>query len=140
MAGQRRQTAMRSAAASASTCAILCGVYAVGVVRAEPIDWNAIAQCESGGNWSADTGNGRYGGLQISQATWESNGGVGSPAAAAPQEQIWVADRIMARQGPGAWPKCAASTGATVPGSVTYLLTRLRGATGTACLIPIKCF
>lgn len=49
--------------------------------KADDIDWDAIAQCESGGNWAANTGNGLYGGLQISQATWDSNGGVGSPAA-----------------------------------------------------------
>lgn len=45
--------------------------------KADDIDWDAIAQCESGGNWAANTGNGLYGGLQISQATWDSNGGVG---------------------------------------------------------------
>lgn len=70
--------------------------------KADDIDWDAIAQCESGGNWAANTGNGLYGGLQISQATWDSNGGVGSPAAASPQQQIEVADNIMKTQGPGA--------------------------------------
>ena len=44
-------------------------------------NWDAMAQCESGGNWSADTGNGHYGGLQFSPSTWAANGGVGSPAA-----------------------------------------------------------
>lgn len=55
--------------------------------KAEDVDSQAIAQCESGGNWAADTGNGLYGGLQISQATWNANGDVGSPAAASPQQQ-----------------------------------------------------
>ncbi|BCO35823.1 resuscitation-promoting factor [Mycobacterium heckeshornense] len=82
-----------------------------GVANADTVNWDAVAQCESGGNWAADTGNGHYGGLQISQATWDANGGVGSPADASRQEQIRVANRILASQGPGAWPKCANSGG-----------------------------
>lgn len=82
-----------------------------GVANADTVNWDAIAQCESGGNWSADTGNGHYGGLQISPATWAANGGVGSPAQATRQQQIAVADRILATQGVGAWPKCGADSG-----------------------------
>lgn len=78
-----------------------------GVANAESANWDALAQCESGGNWSANTGNGFYGGLQILQTTWDENGGVGSPAKASKQEQKRVADRILATQGPGAWPKCS---------------------------------
>ncbi|EUA42482.1 transglycosylase-like domain protein [Mycobacterium xenopi 4042] len=72
-----------------------------GIANADTVNWDAVAQCESGGNWAADTGNGHYGGLQISQATWDANGGVGSPADASRQEQIRVANRILARQGAG---------------------------------------
>lgn len=79
-----------------------------GVAGADTVNWDAIAQCESGGNWAANTGNGRYGGLQISQATWTAHGGLGSPATASRDQQIQVANRIMASQGPGAWPTCAA--------------------------------
>jgi hypothetical protein len=82
-----------------------------GTANADTINWDAVAQCESGGNWAADTGNGHYGGLQISQATWDANGGVGSPADASRDEQIRVANRILASQGSGAWPKCASSSG-----------------------------
>ena len=81
--------------------------FSAGAARADSANWDALAQCESGGNWSANTGNGFYGGLQILQTTWDENGGVGSPAKASKQEQKRVADRILATQGPGAWPKCS---------------------------------
>lgn len=103
----------------------------VGDARAESVDWQAIAQCESGGNWAADTGNGLYGGLQISQAAWNANGGVGSPAAASPQQQIEVADRIMETEGPSAWPKCSSCSRGTSPvGSLKHVLTFLADEDG----------
>lgn len=77
-----------------------------GVAYAEGMDWDAVAQCESGGNWSANTGNGFYGGLQFKQSTWAENGGVGNPANASREQQIAVANRVLATQGPEAWPKC----------------------------------
>ncbi|MGW4099769.1 transglycosylase family protein [Mycobacterium sp. NPDC004974] len=77
---------------------------------AEP-NWDAMAQCESGGNWSADTGNGFYGGLQFTPATWASHGGTGSPAAASREEQIRVARNVMQTQGLGAWPVCGGPIG-----------------------------
>ena len=77
-----------------------------GVAYADGMDWDAVAQCESGGNWRADTGNGFYGGLQFKQSTWDENGGVGNPANASRDQQIAVANRVLATQGPGAWPKC----------------------------------
>jgi len=82
-----------------------------GVAHAELMNWDAVAQCESGGNWNANTGNGAYGGLQFKQATWNAYGGVGNPANASKQQQIAVADRVLAGQGPGAWPKCASAGG-----------------------------
>ncbi|WP_407689641.1 transglycosylase family protein [Mycobacterium sp. HUMS_1102779] len=124
----------------AAGLAVVVAAASIAPVRAAPIDWNALAQCESGGNWSANTGNGHYGGLQISEATWLANGGLGSPATSPPQEQIRVANNIMATQGPAAWPKCATSTGAVVPGSITYILTHLQGAAGRPCVNPLKCF
>ena len=77
-----------------------------GVAYAEAMDWDAVAQCESGGNWNADTGNGFYGGLQFKPSTWAENGGVGNPAYASRDQQIAVANRVLATQGPEAWPKC----------------------------------
>ena len=77
---------------------------------AEP-NWDAIAQCESGGNWAENTGNGHYGGLQFSPATWAANGGVGSPAEASREEQIAVARNVLQTQGLGAWPVCGGPVG-----------------------------
>lgn len=79
---------------------------ATGVAHADSINWDAVAECESGNDWDADTGNGFYGGLQFKQSTWDENGGVGSPADASREQQIAVAERVLASQGPQAWPKC----------------------------------
>ena len=74
-------------------------------------NWDGVAQCESGGNWSINTGNGYYGGLQFSQSTWEGYGG-GDYAAradlASKDQQIDIAERTLASQGVGAWPVCGA--------------------------------
>jgi hypothetical protein len=75
-------------------------------------DWDAVALCESGGNWSIDTGNGYYGGLQFSPSTWLSfGGGAYAPRAdlATEAEQIAVAEKVLAVQGAGAWPTCGRS-------------------------------
>jgi hypothetical protein len=82
-----------------------------GTARADSMNWDAVAQCESGGNWAANTGNGHFGGLQFKQATWSSNGGFGSPVNASREEQIRVAENVLASQGPKAWPKCSALGG-----------------------------
>lgn len=69
--------------------------------------WDRIAQCESGGNWHANTGNGYYGGLQFSLGTWRAHGGVGRPDQASREQQIAVAERVRkASGGYGAWPHC----------------------------------
>jgi LysM repeat protein len=76
------------------------------------VNWSAIAACESGGNWSASTGNGFSGGLQFTQQTWVGyGGGQYAPSAnlAAPAQQIAVAQRVLAGQGIGAWPVCGAN-------------------------------
>jgi len=73
------------------------------------VNWSAIAACESGGNWSANTGNGFYGGLQFTEQTWLAYGGgqyASSANLATPAEQIAVAERVLAGQGIGAWPVC----------------------------------
>lgn len=77
-------------------------------------DWDELAECESGGNWSTNTGNGYYGGAQFSQSTWEAYGGTAyAPRAdlATREQQIAVAEKTLASQGYGAWPGCSASTG-----------------------------
>lgn len=76
--------------------------------------WDSIAQCESGGNWAINTGNGYQGGLQFNSQTWSAYGG-GEYAASADQasreQQIAVAEKVQAAQGWGAWPACTASLG-----------------------------
>jgi len=74
--------------------------------HADSVNWDAVAACESGGNWAINTGNGYYGGLQFSMGTWRSNGGSGAPHAASREEQIRVAENVLASQGIGAWPSC----------------------------------
>jgi LysM repeat protein len=73
--------------------------------------WDRLAQCESGGNWSTNTGNGFYGGLQFTQSSWRAAGGSGSPQNASRSEQIRVAQRLQQMQGWGAWPVCSSKAG-----------------------------
>ena len=74
--------------------------------------WDQLAQCESGGNWAINTGNGYYGGLQFNLGTWQSYGGTGLPSEHSRETQIAVATRLRdASGGYGPWPGCAASLG-----------------------------
>jgi hypothetical protein len=70
------------------------------------VNWDAVAACESGGNWGTATGNGYYGGLQFTMGTWRANGGSGSPQHASREEQIRVAENVLHSQGIKAWPVC----------------------------------
>ncbi|MHC3475119.1 transglycosylase family protein [Streptomyces sp. 7R007] len=77
--------------------------------------WDRIAQCESGGNWHINTGNGYYGGLQFSAGTWRAYGGTAyapTAAQATREQQIAVATKVQQAQGWGAWPVCSARAGA----------------------------
>jgi hypothetical protein len=76
------------------------------VHQAYSVNWDAIAQCESGGNWAVNTGNGYQGGLQFTASTWRANGGSGSANNASREEQIRVAENVLHSQGIGAWPVC----------------------------------
>ncbi|WP_328981902.1 transglycosylase family protein [Streptomyces mirabilis] len=103
----------------ATRVATLAGV--TGVAIAAPLmaagnasaatasQWDAVAQCESGGNWSINTGNGYYGGLQFSASTWAAYGGTAYAATAnqaSKSQQITVGEKVLAAQGKGAWPTC----------------------------------
>ncbi|WP_033442979.1 LysM peptidoglycan-binding domain-containing protein [Saccharothrix sp. NRRL B-16314] len=80
---------------------------AAGTANAQSgVNWDAVAACESGGNWSINTGNGYYGGLQFLPSTWTSHGGSGMPHQASRDEQIRIAENVMKTQGIGAWPVC----------------------------------
>ena len=73
--------------------------------------WDKLAQCESGGNWSINSGNGYYGGIQFNASTWHAFGGEGLPHQASRSEQIAVAERTLAAQGWNAWPACSRKMG-----------------------------
>jgi LysM repeat protein len=73
--------------------------------------WDRLAQCESGGNWAINTGNGYYGGLQFSIRTWQAVGGVGYPHQASREEQITRGQILQARSGWGQWPACSTKLG-----------------------------
>jgi hypothetical protein len=86
--------------------------YSGGSYSGGGVNWDAIAACESGGNWGTSTGNGFSGGLQFSQGTWNAYGGgqyAGTAAGASRSQQIAVAQRVLAGQGIGAWPVCGAN-------------------------------
>jgi nucleoid-associated protein YgaU len=78
---------------------------------ADGATWDALAQCESGGDWNINTGNGYSGGLQFAPGTWAANGGSGSAADASRAEQIAVAENVLDSQGWGAWPACSSKLG-----------------------------
>ena len=73
--------------------------------------WDRLAECESGGNWSINTGNGYYGGLQFSLQTWRAYGGSGMPHENSREGQIAIAEKVQAGQGWGAWPSCSRKLG-----------------------------
>jgi Transglycosylase-like domain len=73
--------------------------------------WDQLAECESGGNWSINTGNGYYGGLQFSESSWHAVGGSGLPHQHSREEQIKRGEMLQAQQGWGAWPSCSAKLG-----------------------------
>jgi LysM repeat protein len=73
--------------------------------------WDKLAECESGGSWDTNTGNGFSGGLQFTPSTWSAFGGSGSPEGASKAEQISVAEKVLEGQGWGAWPSCSSQLG-----------------------------
>jgi LysM repeat protein len=103
-----RARTLRGGAIALGAAAIGVGVLATPAAAAEH-DWSGVAQCESGGNWHINTGNGYYGGLQFGSPTWLGHGGGEfAPRAdlATPGQQVAVAERVLLTQGIGAWPHC----------------------------------
>jgi hypothetical protein len=98
------------------------GIALAGHAAAAPdSEWDRVAACESGGNWGINTGNGYHGGLQFSQGTWAAHGG-GEYASSANQatrdQQIAIAERVLATQGRGAWPVCGRGLSGATPRNV----------------------
>ena len=104
---------------AAVTEVVLVGTKERSTPTPPPIDtsgdggvWDQLAECESGGNWAINTGNGYYGGLQFSVGTWQAYGGSGYPHQNSKAEQIRIATKVRdARGGYGDWPACAAKLG-----------------------------
>jgi len=120
----------------AIVAAPVAGLAAAGTASAAtPSTWDAVAQCESSGNWAANTGNGFYGGLQFTPSTWAAFGGT-QYAASADQategQQITVAENVLAAQGPGAWPVCGPEAGLTAGGPAADVTTTTTPTTTTA--------
>ncbi len=101
----------RTAAALAIGGAVAATLSMPAANAVDGATWDALAQCESGGNWSINTGNGFYGGLQFTQQSWNGVGMSGSPATASRAQQIEAGERLLAIQGWGAWPACSAKLG-----------------------------
>ncbi|WP_369138885.1 transglycosylase family protein [Modestobacter versicolor] len=114
----RARTLLRGGAVTLGAAAVGIGVLAAPASAAEH-DWTGVAQCESGGNWQINTGNGYYGGLQFSSSTWLAfGGGAYAPRAdlATPAQQVEIAEAVLVGQGVGAWPTCGKRlTGGTTP-------------------------
>ncbi len=116
------------ATAAVAGAGVTIPLFAAGAAHASSVNWDAVAQCESGGNWAINTGNGFYGGLQFTHSTWLSyGGGAYAPNAnqASRTEQIAIAEKVLAGQGIGAWPVCG-PRGYTSGG--TYTTTNANGA------------
>ncbi|OBI75554.1 resuscitation-promoting factor RpfA [Mycolicibacterium fortuitum] len=128
MSGRHRKPASSSSAKNvakiAFTGAVLGGsglALAGQAMAATDGEWDQVARCESGGNWAINTGNGYHGGLQFSPSTWSSNGGgeyAPSAFMATKEQQIAVAERVLARQGKGAWPVCGRGLSGSTPRNV----------------------
>ena len=104
---------LRATGVTGAVVALTVGTASVSRAASEST-WNRVAECESSGNWSINTGNGYYGGLQFSQSTWEAYGGrayASRADLASRAQQILVAEKVLAGQGPGAWPVCGARAG-----------------------------
>lgn len=108
-----RSTAVVLASVTVAAAAV---VGIADTASASSVNWDAIAQCESGGNWHINTGNGFYGGLQFTSGTWRGYGGTQYASRAdlaSREQQIAVAEKVLVGQGIGAWPVCGKRGGSS---------------------------
>lgn len=111
---KKTHSRMTRLAASAVTVGAAVSIMAPTAGAAPYSDWDRLAQCEAGGNWAINTGNGFYGGLQFTPGTWRAYGGTEYaplPHQATREQQIAIAEKTLAGQGWGAWPACSARLG-----------------------------
>ncbi|MBV6703132.1 LysM peptidoglycan-binding domain-containing protein [Kitasatospora aureofaciens] len=120
-ATKRNRVRMAVVAGAAVAALPVAGLVTATSASAAPVStWDAVAQCESGGNWAINTGNGFYGGLQFTSSTWAAYGGTAYAAQAnqaTKGQQIAVAEKVLASQGAGAWPVCSVKAGLTKGGA-----------------------
>jgi LysM repeat protein len=135
-----KQVAARVPVAAGAT-AVGLGILSSPAHAAGSHDWTGVAQCESGGNWHINTNNGFYGGLQFTNSTWAGYGGTAFAARAdlaTPDQQVQIAEKVLAGQGVGAWPVC----GAHLTGGTTAAAAAAQPATPapvkTATPAPVK--
>jgi LysM repeat protein len=105
----RTKHALAGVPVAAGATVVGLSVLSTPAQAATTHDWTGVAQCESGGHWDINTGNGYYGGLQFSQQTWAGYGGTSLAARAdlaTPAEQVQIAEKVLVGQGVGAWPTC----------------------------------
>jgi resuscitation-promoting factor RpfA len=129
----------RTVARVAFAGAVIATPIAIAAPAANAADWDKLAQCESSGNWSTNTGNGYSGGLQFSPSTWAAYGGTkyaSSAHQATREQQIAVAEKVLASQGTGAWPGCTqkiswASGSTKVSTTVKKTPTKTKATTST---------
>ena len=125
----KRSTRLRLAGVGVAGAATIMGGLATASSAQAASPWDAVAACESGGNWAINTGNGFYGGLQFTRQTWLGYGGgayAGTANLASKAQQIAIAQKVLVGQGPGAWPVCSVKGG----------LTRANGGTSSAAAAP----
>lgn len=116
----KKSKLLRRSAAALILAATSATMIAPASQAADVATWEKLAQCESGGNWSINTGNGFYGGLQFTQQSWNGVGMSGSPQNASREAQIEAGERLLAVQGWGAWPACSAKLGLSGAATPTY--------------------
>ena len=125
----KRSTKFRLAGIGVAGAATIMGGLATANTAQAASPWDAVAACESGGNWAINTGNGFYGGLQFTRQTWLGYGGgayAGTANLASRDQQIAIAQKVLVGQGPGAWPVCSVKGG----------LTRANGGTSSVAAAP----
>jgi hypothetical protein len=135
MASTRLSTTTKRAGAVALALAAGSTGLIASAGSASATNWDAVAQCESGGNWSTNTGNGFSGGLQFTPSTWAANGGTGSPTGASREQQIAVAENVKRTQGMGAWPVCG-SRGGSGGSTPSYSAQRSSRSTQRSSIAP----
>ncbi|MEL4356439.1 MULTISPECIES: transglycosylase family protein [unclassified Luteococcus] len=148
---KKTSTIVSLVAATAMSAGV--GIGAAAPAQAAGTVWDRVAQCESGGNWQINTGNGFYGGLQFTRSTWLAyGGGKYAPTAnkATKAQQIAIAKKTLQGQGPGAWPVCskragltranglAANTGSVTSSVKTVKVTKKKATTKAAPVKSVK--